>query len=138
MASIFTKIIEGEIPSYKIIEDELCYAFLDINPLSEGHALVVPKKEVDYIFDLDDVIYHHLLEVSKKISRAMDSVLDCDRIALSVVGLEVPHAHVHLIPIREIGDINFSKARVAMSDSKFQVVAKNITEALIRLYPDFA
>jgi len=138
MASIFTKIIAGEIPSYKIIEDKYCYAFLDINPLSQGHALVIPKKEVDYIFDLDDDTYHYLLDFSKKLARAMDVVLDCERIALSVIGLEVPHAHVHLIPIRAIGDVNFSKARVVMNQEEFQAVAKKITEAFIQLYPDFA
>lgn len=109
MASIFTKIINGEIPCYKVAESETCFAFLDINPLSKGHTLVVPKKEVNYIFDLDDELYTDLMLFAKEVGKAIEKVVPCERIGVTVIGLEVPHAHVHLIPINGISDMNFSK-----------------------------
>lgn len=129
MPSLFTRIINGEIPSYKIAENASFYAFLDINPLAKGHALVIPKKEVDYIFDLDSSTYSRLFEFSKKVAAAIESVIECERIGISVIGLEVPHAHVHLIPINQIGDMNFSKQRVALSQAEFSSVADQIRAA---------
>ena len=128
MASIFTRIIKGEIPSYKIAENERYYAFLDINPLSEGHALVVPKVEVDYIFDLDSDALSGLFAFGQRVARAIESVVTCERIGVAVIGLEVPHAHVHLIPINGIHDIDFSKERVAMTPQQFEALAERISE----------
>ena len=128
MASIFTRIIKGEIPSYKIAENERYYAFLDINPLSEGHALVVPKVEVDYIFDLDSDDLSGLFAFGQRVARAIESVVTCERIGVAVIGLEVPHAHVHLIPINGIHDIDFSKERVAMTPQQFEALAERISE----------
>ena len=108
MASIFTKIILGEIPSYKIYEDENYYAFLDINPNALGHTLCIPKKEVDKLFDLDDETYKGLMIFSKKIAEALKKAVDCQRIGISVIGLEVPHVHVHLIPINKMDDMSFN------------------------------
>ena len=108
MPSIFTKIINGEITSYKVAETEDCFAFLDINPLAPGHTLVIPKKEVDYIFDLDEDTFIQLQLTAKKVAKAIKAVVPCNRIGLAVIGLEVPHAHIHLVPINHIGDINFA------------------------------
>ena len=108
MPSIFTRIIQGEIPCYKIAESEDFFSFLDINPLKKGHALVVPKKEVDYIFELDHQTYLDHFAFAKKVAKAIQQVIPCNRIGLSVVGLEVPHAHIHLIPIDDAGDTDFS------------------------------
>ena len=129
MPSLFTRIINGEIPSYKIAENSAFYAFLDINPLAKGHTLVIPKKEVDYIFDLDYNTYIGLFEFSKKVAAALESVIDCERIGVSVIGLEVPHAHVHLIPIDQIGDMNFSNQRVTLSQAEFSGIADKIRAA---------
>ena len=115
MASIFTKIIKGEIPSYKVAEDEHFYAFLDINPLSKGHTLVVPKQEIDYIFDLDDQYLGALHIFSKKVSKAISAVIPSKRIGVVVYGLDVPHAHIHLIPLIEGNEINFDHKRVKLS-----------------------
>lgn len=131
MASIFTKIINGEIPSYKIAESKHCYAFLDINPLAQGHTLVVPKTEVDYIFDVDDHLYAELMLFAKRVGKAIEKVVPCERIGVTVIGLEVPHAHVHLIPINGINDMNFAKAKVAMSSDEFSALAKRISEAFV-------
>ncbi len=130
MASIFTKIINGEIPCYKIAENESFFAFLDINPVAKGHVLVIPKKEVDVFFDLDDVTLAEIMVFSKKIAKAIESVVSCDRIGLSVVGLEVPHAHVHLIPINSIGDMSFSKPKFEMTKEEFEELAQKIREKL--------
>ena len=111
MASIFTKIIQGEIPSYKIAEDENYYAFLDIRPVQRGHTLVIPKKEVDYIFDLDEETLTGLILFSKRVAKAIQAVVPCNRIGLAVLGLEVPHCHVHLTPINTIHDIDFSNPK---------------------------
>ena len=107
MASIFTKIINKEIPCYKVAETENCFAFLDINPNAEGHTLCIPKKEIDNIFDLDTELYNELMVFSKKVAKALKKAVQCERIAMSVIGLEVPHAHVHLIPINEMKDVTF-------------------------------
>lgn len=131
MASIFTKIIQGDIPSYKIAETDECFAFLDINPLARGHTLVVPKEEVDYIFDLDEEMLAALMLFSQRVARAIEKVVDCERIGVTVIGLEVPHAHVHLIPIRSIYDMDFSKERVSLSKEQFQALADAISKHFI-------
>lgn len=129
MASIFTKIIQGKIPSYKIYEDENYYAFLDINPNALGHTLCIPKKEVDDLFDLDDETYKGLMIFSKKIARALKKALDCKRIGLSVIGLEVPHVHVHLIPINKMDDMSFN-SKIKLSDDEFNDITKKIKSYL--------
>jgi histidine triad (HIT) family protein len=130
MASIFTKIVKGDIPSYKVAEDDRFYAFLDINPLAKGHTLVIPKKEVDNLFDLDDKTYGDLLLFAKKIARALDQVMPCARVGVAVVGLEVPHAHIHLVPINGIYDIDFSKPKLKLSDEEFIDIAQQIADAV--------
>lgn len=129
MASIFTKIINGDIPSYKIYEDENYFAFLDISPLAKGHTLVVPKQEVDYIFDLSDETYQGLMQVSKKIAIAIQAAVPCKRIGIAVVGLEVPHAHVHLIPLHS-GAINFNDPKLQLPKEEFVAIASAIVERL--------
>ena len=126
MASIFTKIIDGEIPCYKIAESETCFAFLDINPLAKGHTLVVPKKEVDYIFDVEDELYTDLMLFAKKVGKAIEKVVPCERIGVTVIGLEVPHAHVHLIPINGISDMNFAKPKLSLTQEDFAQLAEKI------------
>ena len=128
MASIFTKIVNGEIPSYKIAEDENYYAFLDINPLAKGHTLVIPKKEVDYIFDIDDDTYKGLFLFSKKVAKAIEQVVPCKRIGMTVIGLEVPHAHIHLIPINSIYDMDFKQSKLKFTSDEFEKIAKEIRE----------
>jgi len=130
MSTIFTKIINGEIPSYKIAEDENYYAFLDINPLSKGHTLVVPKKEVDYIFDLNDGTLEGLFSFSKKVAKGIKKVIDCKRIGIAVLGLEVPHAHVHLVPINGIYDIDFSKPKLNLTPDEFVNIADEIKRSI--------
>ena len=129
MSSIFTKIINGEIPSFKIAENENCFAFLDINPNSKGHTLCVLKKEIDKIFDLDDELFVGLMNFSKKVATAMKKALDCQRIGVSVVGFEVPHAHVHLIPINKIEDMYFNN-KVKLTNEEFINVANQIKSYL--------
>ena len=129
MASIFTKIILGEIPSYKIYEDENYYAFLDINPNALGHTLCIPKKEVDKLFDLDDETYKGLMIFSKKIAQALKKVVDCQRIGISVIGLEVPHVHVHLIPINKMDDMSFN-SKIKLSDDEFVDIMEKIKSYL--------
>lgn len=130
MSSIFSKIIDGEIPCYKIAEDDYFFAFLDINPVAKGHVLVVPKQEVDVFFDLQDTTLSGILPFCKKVGKAIEAVVPCNRIGLSVVGLEVPHAHVHLIPISRMGDISFSNPKVKMSNEEFEDLALKIREQL--------
>jgi histidine triad (HIT) family protein len=130
MASIFTKIIKGEIPSYKIAEDENYFAFLDISPVAKGHALVVPKKEIDYIFNLDDELLAGLHVFAKKIAKAIEKSVPCKRIGTAVVGLEVPHAHLHLIPINEISDLSFEKPKLKLNDEEFKVLLEKIKSNL--------
>ena len=127
--SVFTRIVKGEIPSYKIAETADCYAFLDINPLAKGHTLVIPKKEVDYLFDLDDDLFQSLQLFAKRVSMAIKEVVSCERIGVAVIGLEVPHAHIHLVPINSIGDLNFSKPKLIVNAEEMQAIAKEITKA---------
>jgi histidine triad (HIT) family protein len=130
MASIFSKIVSGEIPSYKVAEDEHFLAFLDINPLAKGHLLVIPKKEVDYIFDIDDALYAAYFVFAKKVAVAMKKVIPCAKIGVAVLGLEVPHAHIHLIPINGIYDIDFSKPKLKFSQTEFEEIAAMISGAM--------
>ena len=130
MATIFTKIVSGEIPSYKIYEDNQFYAFLDINPLAKGHTLVIPKMEVDYLFDLEDELLSEMIVVAKKIAKAIEKSITCNRVGLMVIGLEVPHAHIHLIPILQEGDMNLSNERIDLSNKQFEDIAKKISSFL--------
>ncbi|WKD85787.1 putative HIT-like protein [Polaribacter huanghezhanensis] len=128
MSSIFTKIINQEIPSYKIAEDDYFYAFLDINPNAKGHTLVIPKKEVDKLFDLDAETYLGLMQFAQKVAKALEKTIPCNRIGMSVVGLEVPHAHVHLIPINRVSDINFTSKKLKMQHEDFVKLADEIAK----------
>ena len=130
MASIFSRIISGEIPCYKVAESESCIAFLDVNPLAKGHVLVVPKKEMDYIFDIDDELYLDLFVFAKKVAKAIQKIVPCTKIGMSVIGLEVPHAHIHLVPINNISDLNFSGTRVSLMTSEFIELASQIQDIL--------
>ena len=125
MASIFTKIIQGEIPCYKIAEDEHCFAFLDINPNATGHTLCIPKQEVDKLFDLPKERYHELLEFARKIAIALEKAIPCERVGMAVVGLEVHHAHIHLIPISQMSEMTFQE-KVALTPEEFQEVADKV------------
>lgn len=126
MASIFTKIINGELPSYKIAEDDKCYAFLDISPLAEGHTLVVPKQEVDYIFDIDDELYTHLHLFAKKVAKAIKQAVPCEKVGMAVIGLDVRHAHIHLVPLKAVGDLNFAKEKLSLSAEQMKAIAEKI------------
>ena len=128
MATIFSKIIAGEIPSYKVAEDAENYAFLDINPVSKGHVLVVPKIEDDYIFNLSDERYASLTLFAKKVAKAVDKAIECKRVAVAVIGLEVPHAHIHLIPISEEKDMDFKKPKLSLSDEEMKKIAQSIAD----------
>ena len=130
MATIFTRIVNGEIPCYKVAEDENFFAFLDINPLAKGHTLVVPKKEIDYIFDLDDDLFTGLNLFAKKVARAIDKSVACKRVGIAVVGLEVPHAHIHLVPLNDIGDLNFANPKLKLSPEEFKSIAETIASNL--------
>ncbi len=134
MASVFTKIVKGEIPAYKVAEDDHFLAFLDINPLAKGHTLVIPKEEIDYIFDLPEELYRDLWLFARRVARAIEKVVECERIGIAVVGLEVPHAHIHLIPINSIADMNFAKPRVKMTNEEFKKLAEQINAAYKNLY----
>lgn len=127
MASIFSKIVKGEIPSYKIAEDENFYAFLDIFPLGKGHTLVIPKKETDYIFDINDEEYANMFLFAKRVAKAIEKVIECKRIGVAVLGLEVPHAHIHLVPLNDETDINFSNPKLKLSTEEFNEIAKKIS-----------
>ena len=129
MASLFTRIINGEIPCHKIYEDECYFAFLEIRPINPGHTLVVPKEEVDYLFDVDDDVLGGMMVFAKKIAHAIQKGVECKRIGVMVAGLEVPHAHIHLIPIVEISDLNFDHAKPAENDDLAQI-AKEIRKHL--------
>ncbi|MEY2905354.1 MAG: hypothetical protein RJA52_1370 [Bacteroidota bacterium] len=128
MESLFTKIIKGEIPSYKIAETDQFYAFLDIRPLAEGHTLVIPKQEIDYVFDIDDDILAGLMVFSKKIARAIKMVIPCKKVGIAVIGLEVPHAHIHLIPMNKVGDLNFSRPHLEISSTRMAEIAGDIAQ----------
>mgnify|MGYP003621670345 CR=1 FL=1 len=125
MSSIFTKIVNGEIPCYKITEDDNYFAFLDINPNAKGHTLCIPKFEIDKIFDMDEAHYLGLMHFSRKVAIAIEKTVPCNRIAMSVIGLEVPHAHVHLIPLNSMEDIRFQK-KVVLSKKEFESLAQEI------------
>lgn len=126
MASIFSKIVAGEIPAYKVAETTEFLAFLDVNPLAEGHVLVIPKKEVDYIFDLDSETYVGLMLFAQIVAKGLEKAMPCERIGVTVIGLEVPHTHVHLIPIRNIDDMNFSKPKLKFSPEELEATAEKI------------
>jgi len=129
MSSIFTKIINGEIPCYKIAENADFFAFLDVNPNAEGHTLVVPKKEVNKLFDLDEETYNGLMAFSRKVALAIEKTIPCKRVGMTVIGLEVPHVHVHLIPLNSMNDINF-KHKVSLTKEEFEVIADKISKSL--------
>ena len=131
--TIFEKIIAGDIPSYKVAESEKCLAFLDAFPLKEGHVLVIPKLPTDYIFDLDNQDLSDLHLFSKKVAKAMKSVIPCNRIGMAVIGLEVPHAHIHLVPIDSVEDINFSKPKIAVDSNRMLEVSSAISQAFQKL-----
>ena len=130
MPTLFSRIVNGEIPSYKIAEDKDYYAFLDINPLAEGHTLVIPKQETDYIFDLDDKSLAGMMVFAKKIAQAIDKTMPCKRVGIAVLGLEVPHAHIHLIPINGVHDIEFSRPKLKLTPERFNQIAEKIKAAL--------
>lgn len=130
MDTIFTKIIKKEIPCYKIAEDENYFAFLDISPLAKGHTLVIPKKQIDYIFDLNDQLLANMMVFAKKVAKAIKQKIDCERIGIAVVGIEVPHAHIHLIPINKVEDINFLKPKLELSNDEFNEIAEQIASVI--------
>lgn len=129
MATIFSRIINGEIPCYKIAENDRFFAFLDINPLSKGHTLVVPKHETDYIFNIDDEELGQMMVFAKHVAKSIEKAMPCKRIAVAVIGLEVPHAHIHLVPITNEGDLDFKKEHLKLSQEEFLEIQKKITEA---------
>jgi histidine triad (HIT) family protein len=131
MASLFTKIINGEIPCYKVAEDERYFAFLDINPLKKGHTLVVPKLETDYIFDLDDDMIAGMIVFSKKIAVAIKAAIPCKRIGVAILGLEIPHAHIHLVPMDSMEDLNFKNQKLKFTPEEFKEIAKNISAKVL-------
>ena len=128
MATIFSRIIAGEIPSYKIAEDENYYAFLDINPLTKGHTLVVPRKEVDYIFDLDDETLAGMILFAKRVAARIKREITCSRVAMVVLGMEIPHAHIHLIPIQSEKDVDFHREKLHLTPEEFQEIANRIAK----------
>lgn len=129
MATIFSRIIKGEIPSYKIAESDKFYAFLDVNPRVKGHTLVVPKLEVDYIFDVDDELLAEMMVFAKKVAKAVEAAIPCKRIGVMVLGLEVPHAHIHLLPLQSENDMNLSNPKLTLTDEEFAEIAEKISEA---------
>lgn len=130
MSSIFTRIINGEIPCYKIAEDDSYFAFLDIFPLAKGHVLVVPKKEVDYIFDIDDTTLGGMMVFAKKVALAVGKAVPCQRVGVAVIGLEVPHAHIHLVPLNNVSDIDFSRPKLKVEKEELEVIAQQIRQNL--------
>ena len=129
MASIFSRIVAGEIPSWKVAEDENYYAFLDINPLAEGHTLVIPKKEVDYIFDLDEETYTGLWQFAARVAKAVRAAVPCKRVGVAVLGMEVPHTHIHLVPLQTEGDLDFRKEKKQLKPEQFAAIAASIAAA---------
>ena len=127
--TIFSKIIAGEIPSYKIAENDRFYAFLDIRPMSKGHTLVVPKQEIDYLFDLDDTLLGEMAVFAKKVAKAIGNAVSCKRVGMMVIGLEVPHAHIHLIPIQQEGDMSLANPKLQLSPAEFEEIAAKIRQA---------
>ena len=133
MASIFTRIVNGEIPSYKVAEDENFYAFLDINPLAKGHTLVIPKMEEDYIFNLPTETYQGLWNFANKVAKALDIAVPSKRVGVAVLGMEVPHAHIHLVPLQSEQDLDFRKEKLSLSSEEFIAIAQNISNAFSTL-----
>ncbi|MBL0065688.1 MAG: HIT family protein [Bacteroidetes bacterium] len=131
MASVFTRIINGEIPSYKIAEDDRFFAFLDISPLAKGHTLVVPKQETDYIFDIEDAQHKDLWDFAKRVAKAVKSAVPCKRIGIAVIGLEVPHAHIHLIPMNKVSDMNFASPKLSFPPAEMEEIAQKIRSQFI-------
>jgi histidine triad (HIT) family protein len=131
MASIFSKIVQGEIPAHKVAETENFLAFLDVNPLVEGHVLVIPKKEVDYIFDLDDETYAGLMIFAKIVAAGIKKCIPCNRVGVAVIGLEVPHTHVHLVPLNQMNDINFSRPKLKPAQDELAATAAKIRQAIL-------
>ncbi len=130
MASIFSKIAKGEIPSYKIAETENCFAFLDISPIAKGHTLVIPKQEIDYIFDVEDDLLSELNIFAKKVAKAIQKAYPCPKVGIAVIGLEVPHAHIHLVPLNSVGDLDFKREKLEFSKEEFEEIANNIKSNL--------
>lgn len=130
MSSIFTKIINGDIPCYKIAETESCFAFLDINPIVKGHTLVIPKHEVDYLYDLDDDILSSLMLFSKKVAKGIEQVVPCERVGLTVMGLEVPHAHIHLLPFNKMSEMSFANPKLKLEKEEFESLASKISNSI--------
>lgn len=128
MATIFSKIINGEIPCYKVAEDDNFFAFLDINPLAKGHTLVVPKLELDYIFDLPEDLFSKMWVFAQKVAKAVDATIPSKRVGVAVIGLEVPHAHIHLVPINGIYDIDFTKEKIKLTQAEFEDIAQRIAK----------
>lgn len=133
MASIFSKIINGDIPSYKVAESENFYAFLDIFPLKRGHTLIVPKKEIDYFFDIDDELVKEYILFTKKLSVAIRNTMPCVKVGMAVIGLEVPHAHIHLVPLHEVHDLNFANPKLNFTEKEFEETAAKIGKEFKRL-----
>jgi histidine triad (HIT) family protein len=131
MPSIFSRIIQGEIPCYKVAEDEFHIAFLDLQPVASGHVLVVPKEEVDYLFDLDENAYSRLWLFARKVASGLEKAIPCRRIGISVIGLEVPHTHIHLVPLQTMQDINFSKTKMSPSSGELEEIRQKIASQLI-------
>ena len=130
MASIFTRIVEGEIPCYKILEDESFLAFLDVSPLVKGHTLVIPKTEIDYIFDIDDRLLGEMMVFSKKVAHAIKLAIPCVKVGVSVIGLEVPHAHIHLIPMNKVDEMNFGRQKLLLSSDEMVSISESIRTKL--------
>ena len=130
MSTIFSKIIAGEIPCYKVAETSDYLAFLDVRPLTAGHTLVIPKKEVDYIFDIEDETYAGLFLFAKIVAKAVKSSIPCTKVGIAVIGLEVPHAHIHLVPMNNIGDLNFEKERAQFTAEEYKAIAERIATAM--------
>ena len=130
MVSIFSKIVAGEVPCYKIAETDKFLAFLDVFPMQRGHALVIPKVEIDYLFDLDEETYKGLWSFARTIAKAIDSAIECERVGVTVLGMEVPHAHIHLVPLNKEGDLSFSLPKLKFSDDEFKEIAKSIADKL--------
>ncbi len=133
MASVFTKIVNGDIPSYKVAESDEFYAFLDISPLAKGHTLVIPKMEEDYIFNLPAHTYNGLWEFAGKVAKAIDKAVPCKRVGVAVLGMEVPHAHIHLVPLNSESDLQFNKEKLSLSKEEFEEIANNIAQAFLSL-----
>lgn len=134
MSSIFSKIVAGDIPCYKVAETEDFLAFLDVNPLAAGHTLVIPKREINYIFDIEDDMYQSIFLFAKKVAKSLENVTPCLRIGIAVVGLEVPHAHIHLVPLNDLYDMDFKKPRVKLSSQEYADIAAAVAQAYDTLY----